>query len=149
MCVKDGLEQLTLPCLLDMNTEVNVVFDDPVCFWSCRSFVTVDLVILSFPSVFSQTSKGRTERTALATVPFIKLNGEGTTSPSCRSNPPKSMVLISSLAGVPVCSRPILNPASLREAERPIERASPSRPAGNRLRPEERVRFGKWTKRAK
>ena len=141
--VKDGPEQLTLPCLLYMNTEVNVVFDDPVCFWSCCSFVTVDLVILSFPSIFSQTSKGRIERTALATLRFIKLNGEGTTSPSCRSKPPKSMVLISSLAGVPVCSRPSLNPAALREAERPIEGASPSRPAGNRLRPEERVRTGK------
>jgi hypothetical protein len=98
---------------------------------------------------FSQTWKERVERTALATVRFMKLNGEGTTSPSCRSKPPKSMVLISSLAGVPVCSRPSLNPAALREAERPIEGASLSRPAGNRLRPEKRVRTGKWTKRAK
>ena len=59
MCVKDGLEQPTLPRLLNMNTEVNVVFDDPVCFWSCRSFVTVDLVILSFPSNFFTNFEGK------------------------------------------------------------------------------------------
>jgi len=45
------------------------------------------------------------------------------------------MLCLSSLAGVPVCKRPSLNPAALRDAERPVEGASPIRPAGIRRIP--------------
>jgi len=45
-----------------MNTEVNVVFDDLVCFWSCRSFITRNLVILIFPLGFhNMEGKGGTD----------------------------------------------------------------------------------------
>ena len=67
----------------------------------------------------------------------MKLKGVGTTSPSCLIISEKSMVLSSSRAGVPVCSRPSLKPAALRDAESPIDEGSPSRPAGKRFMPKE------------
>src|SRR6266550_4818600 len=46
------------------------------------------------------------------------------------------MVFLSSRAGVPVCRRPREKPAEARDAESPVEGASPMRPAGKRLSPE-------------
>ena len=74
-------------------------------------------------------------RTALSTALLIKLNGNGCWSPSCRSRPTKLMVFLSSRAGVPVCRRPSAKPAEARDAESPVEGASPILPAGKRLRP--------------
>lgn len=65
----------------------------------------------------------------------MKLNGEGIASPSCQDKFEKLIVDLSSLAGVPVCSRPSLNPAERREADRPMEGASFNLPAGKRFWP--------------
>jgi hypothetical protein len=50
--------------------------------------------------------------------------------------PLKSIVFPSNLAGVPVWSLPNLKPAEAREADKPREGASLSRPAGKRFMPE-------------
>lgn len=73
--------------------------------------------------------------TALSTDAFRKLKGEGTASPCWASRLSKLIVVLSSLAGVPVCSRPSRNPAERSESDRPVDGASFILPAGNRLRP--------------
>lgn len=65
----------------------------------------------------------------------MKLKGRGTASPGCTSILEKSMLSLSSRAGVPVCNRPSWKPALRREPERPTEGASSMRPAGKRFMP--------------
>lgn len=71
--------------------------------------------------------------TLLVTSFVRKLNGHGFDSPSCRSIVEKSMLFLSSLAGVPVFRRPSLKPARSSVDERPDagDSLSPRRPAGN------------------
>lgn len=57
------------------------------------------------------------------------------------------MLCLSSLAGVPVCRRPSLNPAALRDADRPIDGASPMRPAGIRRIPSMKWQMAEETER--
>ena len=62
-------------------------------------------------------------------------NGSGGSSPGCISRRDQSMVRPSSRGGVPVLSRPRVNPSRSKVSDSPIAGASPTRPAGVRCSP--------------
>ena len=57
-------------------------------------------------------------------------NGSGGSSPGCISSAAQSIVVPSSRGGVPVLRRPSAKPARSSVRDRPIDGASPTRPAG-------------------
>ena len=65
----------------------------------------------------------------------ITENGSGGSSPGCISTADQSIVVPSSLGGVPVFSRPSVKPARSNDFESPIAGASSTRPAGQFFSP--------------
>lgn len=122
-----------------MHAEVHIITYDLMRSWVGCRLVAIHLIRLTRYKILL-SGKDNT-LTALSTVRFKNENGVGCSSPLCFASLEKSIVFPSSRAGVPVWSRPSLNPASFKDAERPRDGASPMRPAGERLRPEERLGY--------